>query len=59
MAKRFNVEIIDVETGQETSRNYMLEMHVLTLVRQMKAGDSLVINRTEDSSSGLSAGGQL
>ena len=49
MAKRFDVQVVDSETGEESTKPYMIEMHVLTLVHKMKVGDALVINRTEDS----------
>lgn len=59
MAKRFDVEVVNSEAGEETTQNYLVESQVRDLFRKMKVGDALVINRTEDSSSGLSGGGQL
>lgn len=50
MAKRFNVEVNSVETGEAVPKNYILESQVLSLVRSMKEDDELVIQRTRDSS---------
>ena len=49
MAKRYDVEIVSAETGEEKSQPFLLQGQVMDLVRKMAVGDSLVINRTEDS----------
>jgi hypothetical protein len=51
--KRYNVEVVSAETGEEKTQNYLKGSQVLTLVTQMEVGDALVINRTEDSESSL------
>lgn len=50
MAKRFNVEVNHVATGEPEQKNYILEHEVLRLVRTMAEDDELVIQRTRDSS---------
>jgi hypothetical protein len=49
VAKRYNLEIVDSETGEERTVNWAVEHMVLGYFRKMKEGDALVINRTEDS----------
>jgi hypothetical protein len=48
MARRFDIEGVNAD-GEEVSLRYLLEHHVLDLVKVMKPGDDLVIHRTEDS----------
>lgn len=50
--KRFNVEVVSAETGEEETQNYLTYSQVTTLMLKMKEGDALVINRTEDSMGG-------
>ena len=52
MAKRFDIMITPVETGEEETKNWITESQLLTEVRKMDVNDEMIIHRVENSTPG-------
>ena len=50
--KRFNIEVIPVETGEEVQHLYLTQQQVMNFIRAMHPGTDIIVHRVVDSQEG-------